>query len=282
MDFGLACISSRPHFTAERLSGSSQTLAQGTPCYMCPEQLRGDGVEPRSDLYSVGVILFEALTGRLPFPYHDVDRILCAHVHDKPLSFAQAGAKDIPPVVEKVVQLCLTKFAAERPGSARELARLYSDAIGIDIWEAAHVELPPEPVEVVPVKQEPIESERNAIVHKLDAFMPEKMAVVKIRGFLEDMGGKVVESEPGRLRIRLGDSNKSEADRRKKLITAPTTRSLPVEIEMRMVKPDPSKSLLNVTVLFRPFTDPVLLMVQDWRKRCENLYKDLQSYLMAR
>jgi eukaryotic-like serine/threonine-protein kinase len=282
MDFGLAHLSSKPHFTVERLAGASRTTAQGTPRYICPEQLRGDEVEARSDLYSVGVMLFEMLTGAMPFPHNDVDKLLCAHVHEKPLSFAQAGGHDIPAAVEQVVQHCLSKFAAERPGSARELAAFYSEAIGIDIWEAAHPENFAESEEVNPEPQPVSEPERNAIVHELGAWMPEPIAVVKLRGFLEEIGGKVVVSEPGLLRIRLGEPENADRGQRHPFLDANGERAFPIEIEMRMEKPDSKSNRLNLTVLFRPFTDPILLHVSDWRSRCENLYNDLQSYLMAR
>jgi serine/threonine protein kinase len=280
MDFGLARFSSKPHITLERLAGERPSYVQGTPCYICPEQLRGDSVDARSDLYSVGVMLFEMLMGQSPFPHQDIDKILSAHVYETPPSFAAMGIRGVPPGVEQTVQICLAKYPAERPGSARELAKMYSEAIGLDIWDAAAPpELPgsaPAPVVAKPTSDE----ERNAIVHHFHAWMPEVIAVVKLRGFLEDKGGQVIESAPGVLRIRLGLKKAQEAPDRFGAVKS--KRERPIEIEMRMEKPDAKKNVLQVTVLFRPFTDPVLLFVPDWRKRCEEIYKDLQSYLMAR
>ena len=275
MDFGLARFSSKPHFTLERLSGEAHSSTQGTPSYISPEQLRGDEVDARSDLYSVGVVLFEILTGQMPFPHSDVDRVLRAHVHERPLTFARVGTRDVPAAVERVVQLCLSKFAVERPQSARELARLYSEAIDIDIWDAAQPEVPTEAA--APLPPTPI-ADRGAIVHELDAWMPERIAVVKLRGFLEAIGGRVVESEPGLLRIRLGEPEKGKRPGRGK---PDEPRSLPIEIELRMVKRNSSDNVLRITVVFRPFTDPTLLLAADWCNRCENLYKELQSYLMV-
>jgi len=279
MDFGLAQFADKPHFTAERLAGSAQTMATGTPSYISPESLRGDEVDARADLYSVGVILFEMLTGQEPFPHSDVKRILNAHLHEQPLSFALAGVRDVPRAVEAVVQLCLSKYPVERQRSAREVARQFSEAIGVDVWEAARPEgVPDRAVAANASKPAPV-AERNAIVHQLDAWMPEPIAVVKLRGFLEDMGGKVVASEPGLLKIRLGEPVQTRSGR---VILAKLKDQHPVEIEMRMAKTDQRDNRLSVTVLFRPFSDPVLMQLPDWRNRCQKLYTELQSYLMVR
>jgi len=279
MDFGLAEFAGKPHFTAERLAGAASVTAEGTPCYISPESLRGDQVDSRADLYSVGVVLFEMLTGHMPFPHVDVDRLLKAHLYETPQRFWSVGASDVPRAVEAVVQLCLSKYAVERPRSARKVAEQFSEAIGLDIWEAARAEGVPDPAEAAAARKPFDANDRKAIVYQADAWMPERIAVVKLRGFLEDLGGKVAQSEPGLLRIRLGEPEKSDG-RRRKIDAKPVPQ--PVEIELRMEKPDPCNNRLAITVLFRPFTDPVLLQQPVWRNRCEVLYKDLQSYLMAR
>jgi hypothetical protein len=81
------------------------------------------------------------------------------------------------------------------------------------------------------------------------------------------------------LLIRLGEA---EQDGARENIVESRSAKHAIEIELRMEKPDPRGNRLTITALFRPFTDPVLLQLPDWRNRCENLYKDLQSYLMAR
>ncbi len=279
MDFGLAQLAGKPHITAERLAGAEQLSASGTPSYICPESLRGDEVDPRADIYSIGVMLYEMLTGQLPFPYTDVNRILRAHLNEKPMPLAVAGARDVPPAVEAVINMCLAKFAVERPQTAREVATRFSEALGLDIWEAARPEGTPEPVAAMPTPK-PAIVERNAIVHQIDAWMPERIAVVKLRGFLEDLGGKVTASEPGLLKMRLGTPAASQSGRIN--IKQVKKEHPPVEIELRMEKPDPRDNRLSVTAVFRPFTDPVLFQMPDWRNRCQFLYKELQSYLMAR
>ena len=71
-----------------KVSDTGSEFAVGTPGYISPEQVRGDDMDRRSDLYSVGVILFELLTGRLPFTGDETMDVLLAHAQAPPPSFA--------------------------------------------------------------------------------------------------------------------------------------------------------------------------------------------------
>src|SRR5262249_49924874 len=158
-------------------------FAVGTPGYMCPEQIRGDKMDHRGDLYSVGVILYELLTGTLPFQGQSTMDILLAHVTDQPASFADAGAGDwVPPSIEAVVQACLAKEPGQRPASARDLAERYETALAHEevVREA---ELAPEDprAERTPTAAAP-EDHGTALVHHLEAWMPEAIAKHKLRG----------------------------------------------------------------------------------------------------
>src|SRR5439155_23853057 len=95
MDFGLARMSSMLYISPEELINLRQPTASGTPEYISPEQVRGNEVDRRSDLYSLGVILFEMLTGRRPFERGAVERLLLAHSEDEPPSFAAVGAAGV-------------------------------------------------------------------------------------------------------------------------------------------------------------------------------------------
>src|SRR5438094_9910611 len=108
MDFGLARMGGGYYIPLEKLTGSGRSIGGGTPDYMCPEQIRGDEVDHRGDLYSVGVVLFHLLTGRLPFgDVSGVTDILLAHADKAPPTFGEAAAGGlVPPAVEAVSQSC--------------------------------------------------------------------------------------------------------------------------------------------------------------------------------
>src|SRR5207245_5322020 len=101
--------------------------AAGTAGYMAPEQARGERVDHRGDLYSVGVILYRLLTGRLPFEGGSVMDILMAQATGDPPTFAELGLADgVPVSVEMLVRACLSPDPARRPTSARGLVLCYA------------------------------------------------------------------------------------------------------------------------------------------------------------
>src|SRR5262249_55600782 len=128
MDFGLAKL--RSPQSLKDVVESHGEFAIGTPTYMCPEQVRGEELDHRSDLYSVGVILYELLSGKLPFSGADAMDVLLAHATETPPTFDDAGAKDVVPLaVERVVRTCLAKDKGDRPASAHELGQNYKRAL---------------------------------------------------------------------------------------------------------------------------------------------------------
>ncbi len=121
MDFGIARA-------VERKKGMTQTgLVVGTPEYMAPEQLIGEPLDPRVDLFAAGVVLYECLTGRRP---HDADTpmALVSKVLTEPVVPPHEVAPDVPVALSLLVARALAKNPAERPRSAgemyEELARL--------------------------------------------------------------------------------------------------------------------------------------------------------------
>jgi DNA-binding response OmpR family regulator len=117
MDFGVA-----------RLAAGSSGLTEvgmliGTPSYMAPEQLLGDSFDQRIDLYAVGVVLFECLTGRLPFEANSTVALIAKLLRETPPR-PETLNPEIPAGLSALVLQLLTKDPAERPASAADLVRL--------------------------------------------------------------------------------------------------------------------------------------------------------------
>src|ERR1022692_1898073 len=91
----------------------------GTPGYIAPEQVRGDPVDHRTDLYSVGVILFELLTGRLPFNADEEMEIALGRTTKVPPRFSDIGLAGWASLeVENLIRRCLARNPDERPVNA--------------------------------------------------------------------------------------------------------------------------------------------------------------------
>src|SRR5438477_8109692 len=107
MDFGLAKLIDNERVPVHQVTQTGADFAVGTPGYISPEQVRGDEMDHRSDLYSVGIILYELLTGKLPFHGDETMDVLLAHATEAPPAFATVSAAWISPAIEQVVQCCL-------------------------------------------------------------------------------------------------------------------------------------------------------------------------------
>ena len=115
-DFGLA----RHTASADSLTGD-RTLV-GTVAYIAPEQIEGAGVDARSDVYSLGCVLFECLTGEPPYDRDSELAVLYAHLNEPPPR-PSARRPELPPAFDDVVAAALSKAPAERPASGGDLAR---------------------------------------------------------------------------------------------------------------------------------------------------------------
>ena len=119
-DFGLAWLLEGAHLT---LTGG----VIGTPEYMSPEQAAGEPIDHRSDVYALGVVLYEMLVGERPFVAETPIGVLLKHLQDPAPSILDARP-DLPAAVGQVLDRCLVKDPAERFASAGELARAFRDA----------------------------------------------------------------------------------------------------------------------------------------------------------
>jgi eukaryotic-like serine/threonine-protein kinase len=119
LDFGLA----RPELDRtllDSIEGLTRTgVLMGTPRYMAPEQVTGDPIDARSDLFAAGAIMFELLAGRPAFAGRNVIEILHATLHEQPPALAGSPAVA---AVDRVIRHALAKEPAERPASADAMA----------------------------------------------------------------------------------------------------------------------------------------------------------------
>jgi eukaryotic-like serine/threonine-protein kinase len=116
MDFGLAKESAAgPELT--RLTATGIVL--GTPEFMSPEQIRGKPLDVRSDIFALGVLGFELLTGRLPFEGNTAQETMLAHLTGQPLRLRQTCAT-LPEQLEQVIARSLAHKAEERYQSMTE------------------------------------------------------------------------------------------------------------------------------------------------------------------
>ncbi|MER6628913.1 tetratricopeptide repeat protein [Streptomyces sp. NPDC000987] len=118
-DFGIARLGHDIGFTA-RLAGTG--VAMGTPHYMSPEQIGGNEVDQRSDLYSLGCVLYEIATGAPPFDLDDAWGILIGH-RDTPPRPPRSTRAELPAYLETIILDLLAKRPEQRPSDAREVGR---------------------------------------------------------------------------------------------------------------------------------------------------------------
>ena len=111
-DFGLAAV------TGELREAQAR---EGTPAYMAPEQLAGTEVTARSDIYSLGLVLYEMFAGRRPFEAGSLAEMVRLQQQSEPASLTTV-VRDIDPAVERVIQRCLSADPRRRPASALAVA----------------------------------------------------------------------------------------------------------------------------------------------------------------
>ena len=112
-DFGIALSAGRTRLT---MPGG----VSGTPLYMAPEQASGGEIDARTDLYALGVLLYELVAGRPPFTGDDPNAIIYQHVNNSPESLTRSNAA-VPTELERLIMKLLSKEKGERYSSADDV-----------------------------------------------------------------------------------------------------------------------------------------------------------------
>ncbi len=124
-DFGIVKLLSGMN-TSPALTSTTGVI--GTPAYMSPEQANGATIDGRSDIYGLGVVVYEMLTGRQPFSAETPLQVLIKHLTEPP-PLLRIHAADVPPGLEVVLQRALAKDPADRYATANEFANAFTSAL---------------------------------------------------------------------------------------------------------------------------------------------------------
>lgn len=125
VDFGIAKASSSD---AQKVTKTG--LVVGTPEYMSPEQLVGDKLDGRSDIYSLGLVAFNCLTGKLPFPSETAQEAMIMRLTDRPRTLAEIRPDiEWPEALQDVMDKALARDASERYQSAAQFGRDFATVV---------------------------------------------------------------------------------------------------------------------------------------------------------
>ena len=156
-DFGIARIMGATQYT--------QTGAlSGTPAYMSPEQGQGERADERSDIYSMGVMLYETVTGMVPYDADTPFAVIMKHINE-PLPLPRVVNPNIPEAVERIILKAMSKNPDDRYQTAGEMARALREAIGIkpeDVNMPLTVVAPRPQIEEISHPTGPITAEEKA------------------------------------------------------------------------------------------------------------------------
>jgi serine/threonine-protein kinase len=177
LDFGLA-KALRPDAGQSLTALTQQNMVFGTPEYMAPEQARGDDLDARCDVYATGIILYELLTGTVPFAGRNAIHIMTAHLTQtaSPPSTV-ATDKPIPPALDAAVLHALAKKPNERYATATALATALQTALRRPRDVASTAPPPPEDDDIgsrdTELSLEPPENVSHPIVTAPEVLAPE-------------------------------------------------------------------------------------------------------------
>jgi serine/threonine-protein kinase len=142
LDFGLAKVTERQMRPGSMVL-TQQGMVFGTPEFMSPEQAHGKTLDARSDIYSLGIILYELLTGKLPFDAKQPIEFIQLHVNATPIPLSERLPEaTFPAGLEEVVMAALAKKPEERYASAAEFAAALDSVLQVEAGERGSITLP--------------------------------------------------------------------------------------------------------------------------------------------
>ncbi len=160
LDFGISTPIEAP--LEGRLTGPTRIL--GSPVYMSPEQLRKGTLDPRSDFWSLGVVLYELISGQTPFDGEAFGALVTAILGSHPVPLFER-MPNVPLAVSQVVMRCLAKEPAERWTDAAELARALAPH-GTGAWAGAVERI----ARVVPAAARPGTPRSSGVQRRFDSY----------------------------------------------------------------------------------------------------------------
>jgi eukaryotic-like serine/threonine-protein kinase len=173
-DFGLAQLS----LGGERLNLTQTGMTMGTPLYMSPEQVSGQKLDHRSDLYSLGVSCYHLLSGQPPFRGETAVMVAMKHLNESPAPLAEARP-DLPPALCTLIHQLLAKNPEDRPENAqqvlRELKRISQERASEPVVGSLQLSIPKMPAGAVAVRASAVSTPeakpRPAVSQTLDAVL---------------------------------------------------------------------------------------------------------------
>jgi len=171
-DFGIARLA-RPSGPLTTLTSTGMTM--GTPLYMAPEQIEGKQVDGRADLYSLGAVLYQLVTGRPPFEGHDPLSIAFKHVHEAPTPPHMLQA-DVPEDWEALILKALAKDPADRFQTVAEMETAM-DALGQEAGRTRPIAAPPTFAQDTAVEMPAVSQPSEEVVSYSQSAVPEGSSV---------------------------------------------------------------------------------------------------------